>query len=83
MEFNEFAFWLLCGLLAGGVCIFAFFLKGILDEMKAMNGQLIKVITNQEWHFEAIQELREWKKETEPRLQKLEIHMGVELEIQQ
>jgi hypothetical protein len=59
MDFNAFAFWLLCGLLGIGVAILGTFLKGILDEMKTLNAQLIAVVTNQEWHYREILYLKE------------------------
>lgn len=45
-------------LIAFVVGILCYFLKGILDEMKDMNSQIIKVITNQEWHYKSILELQ-------------------------
>jgi hypothetical protein len=59
MDFNTFAFWLLCGLLALAITVLGFFLKGILDEMKTLNAQLISVVTNQEWHYREILALKE------------------------
>lgn len=40
------------------VSILCYFLKGILDEMKSMNVELVKVVKNQEWHYKAITELQ-------------------------
>lgn len=59
MDFNTFAFWLLCGLLGLAVTVLGFFLSGILNEMKTLNAQLIQVVTNQEWHYREIIKLRE------------------------
>lgn len=59
MKFEEFGFWLLCALLAGGVGLLVHFLNGILKEMKSMNDKLIKVVSNQEWHYTAIKDLQE------------------------
>lgn len=41
------------------VTILCYFLKGILEEMKSMNTQLVKVVANQEWHYKSILELQE------------------------
>ncbi len=59
---------ILIGFLASGaVGLLCYFLKGILDEMKDMNAQIIKVITNQEWHYKSILELQEKVSELEKR----------------
>lgn len=39
------------------VAVLCFFLKGIYEEMKSMNAQLIKVVSNQEWHYNKIVDL--------------------------
>jgi hypothetical protein len=59
MDFNAFAFWLLCGLLGLAVTVLGFFLSGILGEMKKLNDRLIQVVTNQEWHYREILNLKE------------------------
>jgi hypothetical protein len=57
MEFNQFAFWLLCGLLglfAAGIAKFLndliLEIKGMRIEMAQMNEKLTHVVTNQDWH---------------------------------
>jgi hypothetical protein len=40
------------------ITILCYFLKGILDEMKYLNSQLIEVVTNQRWHYSSIVELQ-------------------------
>jgi hypothetical protein len=59
MSFDAFSFWLLCGLLGLGVTVLGFFLQGILAEMKKLNDRLIQVVTNQEWHYREILNLKE------------------------
>ena len=41
----------------GGISLLCYFLKGIYDEMRKLNNKLIEVITNQEWHYNKINEL--------------------------
>jgi hypothetical protein len=64
MEFQEFAFWLLCGTLAMLVGIVAWFLQTLLGEIKGvriemvdLNQTLVKVVTNQDWHGKEIERL--------------------------
>ncbi len=45
-------------LVAFVVTILCYFLKEIRDEMKAMNRELIKVINNQTWQYNAILQLQ-------------------------
>lgn len=59
MDFTNFAFWLLCGLLTLAVIVLGFFLQGILAEMKKLNDRLIQVVTNQEWHYREILKLQD------------------------
>ncbi len=45
--------------LASGACtILCVFLNGIYKEMKKLNDQLLTVVTNQGWHYNAIQDLQ-------------------------
>jgi hypothetical protein len=57
MDFNQFAFWLLCSLLATSVLGVGWFfqaliveIKGMRSEMSELNSKLAQVVTNQEWH---------------------------------
>ena len=56
-------------LLVGILC---FFLKGIYEEMKSMNSQLITVVSNMEWHYKEIIELKAENKAMTERLSVLE-----------
>lgn len=40
------------------ITILCYFLKCILDQMKELNNKLLSVVTNQEWHHEAIKDLQ-------------------------
>lgn len=66
------------------IAILCFFLKGILGEMKSLNDKLIKVVTNQEWHFKSILELQAGEEKFHSRLTIMENQInrnkrGVEL----
>lgn len=57
MTFNQFAFWLLCGLLTLIVLGAGRFLnaliaeiKGMRSEMSELNNKLAQVVINQDWH---------------------------------
>lgn len=64
MDFNQFAFWLLCGLLMTIVAGVGWFfqaliieIKGMRNEMSELNQKLAQVVTNQEWHSRDILKL--------------------------
>lgn len=57
MEFQQFAFWLLCGLLGILVAGLGWFLTNLIAEIKlvrvemsSLNEKLATVVTNQDWH---------------------------------
>jgi len=61
MEFSQFAFWLLCGLLIVVVTGVGWFfqaliveIRGMRCEMNELNQTLAKVVINQEWHGKEI-----------------------------
>ena len=64
MDFNQFAFWLLCsvlGLLALGL---GWFLQALITEIRGMrlemsqlNEKLAQVVTNQDWHGKELNRL--------------------------
>lgn len=57
MEFNQFAYWLLCGLLTVIATVLGWFFTQLIIEIKKMriemndlNNKLSQVVTNQTWH---------------------------------
>lgn len=59
MEIMSFLLSVVGVLVAFVVTILCYFLKGILDQMKKLNDQLLEVVSNQKWHYEAILELKD------------------------
>jgi TM2 domain-containing membrane protein YozV len=57
MDFQQFAFWILCGLLTILVSGLGWFLSALISEIKGMrlemshlNEKLATVVANQDWH---------------------------------
>ena len=72
-QFQDFAFWLLCGSLGLIVIMVGWFLqtllgeiRGVRVEMADLNQTLVKVVTNQDWHGKEIERLNS-------RVEKLEL----------
>ena len=66
-------------LASGAIGLLCYFLKGVsanlasgVIEMQLLNQKLVKVVTNQEWHFKAIIELQDKEKEADKRIFELE-----------
>lgn len=64
MSFDQFAFWMLCGLLATLVTLMGWFFTRILDTLKNMDGNIAGlnnkvavVIEKQSWHEKEIERL--------------------------
>lgn len=64
MDFNTFAFWLMCGAIGLVVVMVGWFLKALLAEVRLVRGEmntlnmsLVKVVSNQEWHGKEIDRL--------------------------
>lgn len=64
MDFVQFAFWLLCGLLSTLVLAIGWFLSALISELRGMrsemsqlNERLAQVVTNQDWHGKELNRL--------------------------
>lgn len=64
MDFNQFAFWLLCGLLSAIAFIIWTFLsqlisviKNVQVEMSQLNEKMAAVVTNLDWHGKELSKL--------------------------
>lgn len=64
MDFNQFAFWMLCGLLTISVSALAWFLNSLISEihlmrteMSSLNEAIVKVVTNLDWHGKELNRL--------------------------
>jgi Tfp pilus assembly protein PilO len=78
MNWPEFAFWLLCGLMTVLVSGVGWFLHSLISEIKAMrmemqslNEKLVQVVVNQDWHGKEINRL-------EKRVETMEHNIGRE-----
>lgn len=83
MEFSQFAFWLLCGLLTIITILAGKFLsamiseiRGVRLEMSELNSKLAQVVTNQDWHGREILRLEHRVNDLDAQLRDIQLNTG-------